>query len=128
MVRVSWVSAAGSTHLPSVTMAPHLRPLVSPDFGAVDGASHLQAIVGALLTYGLIIAVLMVVICAVTWGLGSAHWAALGSPEEHWPGGTGCSTSARRCETRTRSPSHREHLPRAALRRFPAGDERTPEP
>ena len=73
MVRVSWVSAAGSTHLPSVTMAPHLRPLVSPDFGAVDGASHLQAIVGALLTYGLIIAVLMVVICAVTWGLGSAH-------------------------------------------------------
>lgn len=73
MVRVRWVSAASSTHLPSVNSAPHLRARVSPDFGAVDEASHLQAIVGALLTYGLIIAVLMVVICAVTWGVASAQ-------------------------------------------------------
>ena len=72
MVLLRWVSAAGSTHLPSVNTSFQF-PLVSPDFGAVDGASGLQAIVGALLTYGLIIAVLMVVVCAVTWGLGSAH-------------------------------------------------------
>ena len=72
MVHVRWASAAASTHLPSVTTAYHL-PIVGPDFGAVDAASDLGAIVGALLTYGLIIAVLMVVVCAVTWGVGSAH-------------------------------------------------------
>jgi hypothetical protein len=43
-----------------------LLPLVGPDFGAVGGSSQLRAIVGALLTYGLITAVLMVVICAAT--------------------------------------------------------------
>jgi hypothetical protein len=47
-------------------------PLVNPDFGAVGGASQLRSIVGALLTYGLITAALMVVICAATWALGSA--------------------------------------------------------
>ena len=35
---------------------------VGPDFGAVGGSSQLRAIVGALLTYGLIVSVLMVVI------------------------------------------------------------------
>lgn len=50
-----------------------LLPLVGPDFGAVGGSSQLRAIVGALLTYGLITAVLMVVICAATWALGSAN-------------------------------------------------------
>jgi hypothetical protein len=44
-----------------------LLPLVGPDFGAVGGSSQLRAIVGALLTYGLIISVLMVVTCGVTW-------------------------------------------------------------
>lgn len=73
MALLRWVSAATSTHLQSVNIVPHLRRFVSPDFGAVDGASRLQAILGALLTYGLIIAVLMVVVCAVTWGVGSAH-------------------------------------------------------
>ena len=47
--------------------------LVRPDFGAVGGTSPLKAVVGALLTYGLIIAVLMVVVCAATWALGSAQ-------------------------------------------------------
>lgn len=47
--------------------------LVGPDFGAVGGSGDLGAIVGALLTYGLMIAVLMVVVCAVTWAVGSAH-------------------------------------------------------
>jgi hypothetical protein len=46
---------------------------VSPDFGAVGGSSHLRAIVGALLTYGLIVAVLMVVVCAATWAISSTQ-------------------------------------------------------
>jgi len=44
---------------------------VSPDFGAVNGASDLRAVVGALLTYGLVIAVLMLVISAATWAVAS---------------------------------------------------------
>lgn len=53
---------------------------VYPDFGAVGGSGRLRQIVGALLTYGLVIAVLMVIICAATWALtassGSWHTAA----------------------------------------------------
>lgn len=45
---------------------------VGPDFGAVGGAGDLRAIVGALLTYGLIIAVLMLVISATTWAIASS--------------------------------------------------------
>lgn len=52
---------------------PAFVPLIGPDFGAVGGSSQLRAIVGALLTYGLIVAVLMVVICAATWAIGSAQ-------------------------------------------------------
>lgn len=44
---------------------------VGPDFGAVSGNGDLRAIVGALLTYGLIVAVLMLVICSATWALAS---------------------------------------------------------
>jgi len=50
-----------------------LASSVGPDFGAVGGSSELRRIVGALLTYVLITAVLMVTICAVTWAIGSAH-------------------------------------------------------
>ena len=50
-----------------------LLPLVGPDFGAVGGSSQLRAIVGALLTYGLIIAVLMVVTCGATWAISSSN-------------------------------------------------------
>ena len=51
---------------------PYLLPLVSPDFGAVGGSSELRKIVGALLTYGLIVSALMIIICAATWAIGSA--------------------------------------------------------
>lgn len=44
---------------------------VGPHFGAVNGSGDLRAIVGALLTYGLIIAVLMLVVSATTWALAS---------------------------------------------------------
>ena len=46
---------------------------VSPDFGAVGGASELKSIIGALLTFVLIIAVLMMIISGVTWALASAN-------------------------------------------------------
>ncbi|MBF4768610.1 hypothetical protein ISU10_12640 [Nocardioides agariphilus] len=44
---------------------------VGPDFGAVGGAGDLRAIVGALLTYALIVAVLMLVVSAATWAIAS---------------------------------------------------------
>lgn len=46
---------------------------VAPNFGAVGGSSQLRQIVGALLTYGLIVSVLMIVVCAATWAIGSAN-------------------------------------------------------
>ena len=46
---------------------------VFPDFGAVGGAAELRGIVGALLTFVLIVAVLMVVITAVAWALATAN-------------------------------------------------------
>lgn len=49
-----------------------VRSNVGPDFGAVGGTDDLRAIVGALLTYGLIIAVLMLVISATTWAIASS--------------------------------------------------------
>ena len=45
---------------------------VFPDFGAVGGAEELQNIVGALLTFVLMISVLMMIIAGVTWALASA--------------------------------------------------------
>lgn len=47
--------------------------LVAPDFGAVNGSDHLKLIIGALLTYGLIFAVLMLITSAVTWALASSN-------------------------------------------------------
>lgn len=45
---------------------------VAPNFGAVGGSGDLRLIVGALLTYGLIIAVLMLVVSATTWAVSSS--------------------------------------------------------
>lgn len=56
-----------------MTILTGLLPLAGPDFSAVGGAGDLRRVVGALLTYGLVIAVLMVVVCAATWAIGSAQ-------------------------------------------------------
>lgn len=45
---------------------------LGPDFGAVGASGDLRAIVGALLTYGLIVAVLMLVVSATTWAISSS--------------------------------------------------------
>ena len=50
-----------------------LASSVRPDFGAVDGSGELRRIVGALLTYGLLVAVLMLIVCAAAWAIGSAN-------------------------------------------------------
>lgn len=45
---------------------------IFPDFGAVGGGGQLRTIVGALLMYVLILAVLSILICAVTWAIASS--------------------------------------------------------
>lgn len=50
-----------------------MRPVdVFPDFGGVGGAAALRAIVGALLTFVLITAVLMLIVCAIVWAIASS--------------------------------------------------------
>jgi hypothetical protein len=61
----------GLPHLADVMTFPIRRAAVLPDFGAVGGAGRLRSVIGALLTYGLIIAVLMLVICSAAWALAS---------------------------------------------------------
>jgi uncharacterized membrane protein len=46
---------------------------VYPNFNGVGGAGQLRTVIGALMTIVLIIAVLMIVVCAATWALASAH-------------------------------------------------------
>jgi hypothetical protein len=53
-----------------------IASMVGPDFGAVGGSGGLRTVVGALLTYGLIVAVLMLIVSATTWAIasGSGSW------------------------------------------------------
>ena len=73
----SWRGAA--EHLVIMTLLYGPGANVGPNFGAVGGSGDLRAVVGALLTYGLIVAVLMLVVSAVTWAIasnsGSSHTA-----------------------------------------------------
>lgn len=46
---------------------------IFPDFGAVGGAAEIERIAGALLTFVLIVAVLVMIISGVTWALASAN-------------------------------------------------------
>lgn len=53
-------------------MSPHIPAVaVFPNFGAVNAAGSMSSIIGALLMYGLITAVLMLIICASTWAIAS---------------------------------------------------------
>lgn len=45
---------------------------VFPDFGSVGGASELRTVVGALLMFVLIIAVLMLIVSAIVWAISSS--------------------------------------------------------
>lgn len=46
---------------------------VFPDFDGLGASAQLQSIVGALLTFVLIIAVLMLIVCAIMWAIASAN-------------------------------------------------------
>ncbi|QUY61185.1 Membrane protein [Gulosibacter molinativorax] len=46
--------------------------MVFPDFGGVGAADDLRSIVGALLTFVLIIAVLMLIVSAIVWAIASS--------------------------------------------------------
>ncbi|TYL51693.1 hypothetical protein FXB39_07860 [Nocardioides sp. BGMRC 2183] len=45
---------------------------IGPNFDAVGGSADLREIVGALLTFGLLISVLMLVVCSACWAIASA--------------------------------------------------------
>src|SRR5918994_1757428 len=59
-------------HLADMTI-PDLVSAVGPDLGAVGGSSELRRIVGALLMFGLLAAVLMLVVCGTTWAIAAAN-------------------------------------------------------
>ncbi|QZY51286.1 MULTISPECIES: DUF6112 family protein [Microbacteriaceae] len=46
---------------------------VFPDFGSVGGTASLREIVGALLMFVLVTAVLMLIVCAITWAIASSN-------------------------------------------------------
>ncbi len=46
---------------------------VFPDFDGLGGIGDLRAVVGALLTFVLIVAVLMLIVSAIVWAIASAH-------------------------------------------------------
>lgn len=45
---------------------------VFPDFGSVGGTTDLREIVGALLMFVLVTAVLMLIVCAIAWAIASS--------------------------------------------------------
>jgi hypothetical protein len=56
-----------------MTCLPFIASSVGPDFGAVAGSSELRRMVGPLLTYGLLVAVLMLIVCGAGWAISSAN-------------------------------------------------------
>jgi steroid 5-alpha reductase family enzyme len=46
---------------------------VFPDFSGVGASDELTSIIGALLTFVLITAVLMLIVCAIVWAIASAN-------------------------------------------------------
>lgn len=60
-------------HFPYETTTIYFLSPVGPDFSAVGGSSEMRRIVGVLLTYGLLTAALMLIVCAATWAIASAN-------------------------------------------------------
>ncbi len=46
---------------------------VFPDFDGIGGIGDLRAVVGALLTFVLIVAVLMLIVSAIVWAIATTH-------------------------------------------------------
>ncbi len=70
-----------AAHLTGVISSTALRSLAStvvatgvyPNFGGIGGAGDLKTVIGALMTIVLVVAVLMIVVCAATWAVASSH-------------------------------------------------------
>ncbi|MBS1674598.1 MAG: hypothetical protein JSS74_11620, partial [Actinobacteria bacterium] len=45
---------------------------VFPDFGSLSGIGDLRVVIGAMLTIILIVAVLMIIISAITWAIATS--------------------------------------------------------
>ena len=58
---------------------------VYPNFGAVGGSTLLSSVIGALLTIVLAVSVLILIVSAAAWALGTAH----GNPATAQHGKTG---------------------------------------
>src|SRR3546814_19516169 len=50
-----------------------MQRAAGPDFGAVGGAADMRKVIGALLTYGLMFACLMIIISAAAWAISSSN-------------------------------------------------------
>lgn len=66
-------SMAAISHLPFMASLRLVPSRVYPDLGAVADASELRRVVGALLTYGLLTSVLMLIVCAAAWAIASSR-------------------------------------------------------
>lgn len=60
------------TSLSSIAHAA-LASGVYPNLNGVGGAGDFKTVIGALMTIVLIVAVLMIVVCAATWAVASSH-------------------------------------------------------
>ncbi len=56
-----------------ITSHTLLATSVYPNLNGVGGAGQLETVIGALMTIVLIVAVLMMLVCAATWAVASAH-------------------------------------------------------
>ncbi|WP_245644448.1 DUF6112 family protein [Nocardioides jensenii] len=50
-----------------------MQRTTGPDFGAVGGAGDMRKVIGALLTYGLLFACLMLIVSAAAWAISSSN-------------------------------------------------------
>lgn len=46
---------------------------VFPDFDGLGGIGDLREVIGALLTFVLVVAVLMLIVCAIVWAIATAN-------------------------------------------------------
>ena len=60
-------------HLIRMATLTPVQRAASPDFGAVGGSTDMSALLGALLTYGLMFACLMLIISAAAWAISSSN-------------------------------------------------------
>lgn len=61
------------SHLACMATIELIQGATSPDFGVVGGSADMRKVIGALLTYGLLFACLMLIISAAAWAIASSN-------------------------------------------------------